>query len=1142
MIVFVLLLACSTVAAKNSRYNTDVGYSPADCKCWSVINPRTLRRMMAGSRTIPRRVLTAFAQPSFCMSNWGLSHAALDIFRREDWQKTARGYHSAGMVRSWCQPGLLQCHLYDTKPLVDICPAEVAVSTLLCALRTSQLKRTYAQLSVIGGRSMMSEPHAQLDLALDIFAVVSHCLDESEWPFTMQQIYQNYARVVNRNGLEWPRPMTFYINHKSPSNLRCPEDVPEPVKLAEPTDTPRVSCLFALTLPAEAELAETVLRTWGQRCSRISFYILDGRGTYGKLPANASEALQKNVKDLFEVYRDAFPPLERLLLRDPSTKPKTAEQKHKALHSNSIIIKVLLMFHRIYMEDLHTGNSTDWFCKVDPDSLFLVDNLRLLIRTKNISTSKPWFLSKMAYFWKALFGPFPDAGPGVCINKAALNLLGEDLTASVALRMDRMRKNLTLATLAPRQDLRRAALGDGVGHVSYDCDFLRGWGEDVVLANCFTKLGVKLHPIVFADPLGRSYFNDEKFLCQDHNYAAFSLTTPLGGGAYSLLTSVWRDSGDLWRFLPCRPAIPPIGWLMPYALGAHRYKEPKQLSDAWEDLKSGGEQCRRNSEVAGAWNPMRELLHKDALRCGREHEAEAPARSPQHRVRATELLHSWRYDLAFKLALASFLAKRHISKVPRAIVAAYFACVAAEKGEKAWLPILIWHQEQRSSKPMPDDLVPQAAWQHLGNFSMLLQRMKRFGFRREDAMPVRNWIQTGSWRRVLYWINDGAHRTSSAIVLGLKVTLVTCLLTCRPQLPKCASDWTNAFRKTSSDPLIYAWDRAYFLNRGVLEPQADLALYHGVVRVDENIHMLHLWPGGIEDLAQSEGAPNDIEPHEWIGQLLREWLGDSAVWYTKIVHLSTNAFLHYAKHAYGSEDWLQWKIPQILRQNLPFVVIWFQAPLKVARELRDRIRTMVYPDKGSRWFDVCHVTDTREQAQLLSQLLLFDHSMHMLQCATALDSCERASRSLAAAVRPSPSEPVPGVPLHDEDLAVEGSAVLEFYGIRKRREPELDLVFERGSAAATAMKASCGEHEACHGVSFDDHSPDSVWFQFHDKPIEDLLYSPWNVGYCYGLKFIALPRLLEYKLKRGQHTVYGQSFEKDLADADSIVNLKCSIG
>lgn len=332
---------------------------------------------------------------------------------------------------------------------------------------------------------------------------------------------------------------------------------------------------------------------------------------------------------------------------------------------------------------------------------------------------------------------------------------------------------------------------------------------------------------------------------------------------------------------------------------------------------------------------------------------------------------------------------------------------------------------------------------------------------------------------------------------------------------------------------------------------ADLAMYHGLIGATDGVHLVNVWPYGVGRVRRYQP---EAEPVNTVKGWLADLLGDTAVWHAKAVALPRRGLVHYAVHTFGWVDWLQHKIYQILDDDQPLVVVWVRAASAgVAHGVAHKLALKLHRKGHRRFSDTVFVTHTREQTQLLSQLLLFEQSLHALRCAPQLSLCAAASAALASASKLPRREPVVGVALHSEDVAVDGDAVLDWYAISDQNTsttgPGIGLVFDAAAQAPpgidTALAGRC-DSDRCKGFVFRDHSTQSSAFAFHEVDMSTLLYAPERIGYCYGLKFVALTQLARYKRHRGQHAVSPEkkgvldSWLRDFHDEARIGALPCS--
>lgn len=250
------------------------------------------------------------------------------------------------------------------------------------------------------------------------------------------------------------------------------------------------------------------------------------------------------------------------------------------------------------------------------------------------------------------------------------------------------------------------------------------------------------------------------------------------------------------------------------------------------------------------------------------------------------------------------------------------------------------------------------------------------------------------------------------------------------------------------------------------------------------------------------------------------------------MYLSPRAMSHYAAHAFGNIDWLQYKLVQI-QQDAPMLAIWIQVDKGTASKVRHQMELKLFRKSHVRFGDAVFVTHHPTQAQLLSQLLLFPQSLHALDCAPVLSHCSRVSKALAAAQPSAPPEVVTDIVLHPESLAVDGPSVLGWYGLHSQEQPAVGLVFDGAAtpgSARLALQNSCATGH-CQGIRFSDRSSNYLSGTVDDTTVNNLLYSQQSVGYCYGLKFVGLHALASYLKK--------STLASDLEEAAAIDSFQC---
>lgn len=347
--------------------------------------------------------------------------------------------------------------------------------------------------------------------------------------------------------------------------------------------------------------------------------------------------------------------------------------------------------------------------------------------------------------------------------------------------------------------------------------------------------------------------------------------------------------------------------------------------------------------------------------------------------------------------------------------------------------------------------------------------IKTFGFSNAHPVPV---VHKKEGKEL--WISDGAHRSAISIALGLENVPIHC----------------EKKKKTRK------WDWQYFHRRGFPGALIDLSVYHFLLH-SENVFMLNIWPQGtpaIDKLNTSLSTVIDI---------LRVEGGKVVYW--KEVWLNLNAHAMFVHMAYGNVKWLHQQQQRTFEANYPmFCVFAIFQNQKQAYSSWKKVRAHLFR-KSIGYKQTAHMTSGHGDLLLLARQLLFANSLHYMNHSSGQgkESCYEASKYLASIPSLSAQVTTQGMPLHNEFFSVDTGSVMGFYGLRIGTD--FDLVFN-----------SHLHSRECKIVSNKilSHADDTVWFSFHNASVEDILYNPENVGYCYGLKFVSLGAVLSYKRRR----------------------------
>lgn len=415
---------------------------------------------------------------------------------------------------------------------------------------------------------------------------------------------------------------------------------------------------------------------------------------------------------------------------------------------------------------------------------------------------------------------------------------------------------------------------------------------------------------------------------------------------------------------------------------------------------------------------------------------------------ASDLFHEDRFDLLVKLLYIRFV---HRSRVERLFKVPSVALDAYLQHEK------VWNRFREDWKRNPHDF--QSAFEE--TYSSVVQN----GFLPAHAIPVV--LEKGSGQ---VWLKNGAHRSAIAIALGLDSIPVYCV--------------NGSTRK---------WDWRFFHRRGLPRSFIDAAVYH-FLHNTQDVFMLNIWPSGLQAMEKLGVQLSKVL------EVLRRNSGKVMYW--KDVSLNFAAHSMYVHMAYGNTGGLAQKQNQTYVSNYSMMCIFVLfRDRKIAQKARKEVRSLVHLVTEKK-IDNTYMTTRQEDLLLLSRQILFSNALHYMNFSSAEGkvACRQASINLASMKSLRTTEATPGMPLHVDHFSVDGGSVLNFYGLRPRTK--CDLIYDN-QLQVTNCKV-CGEE-----IGIRDIGTRRFWYE--NVSIEDILYNPQNVGYCYGLKFVALKQVLSRK-------------------------------
>jgi len=329
-------------------------------------------------------------------------------------------------------------------------------------------------------------------------------------------------------------------------------------------------------------------------------------------------------------------------------------------------------------------------------------------------------------------------------------------------------------------------------------------------------------------------------------------------------------------------------------------------------------------------------------------------------------------------------------------------------------------------------------------FHHLLKEIKKSGFNRDQTL-----IPLSSNGTIV----NGAHRVACAIFLNKDVSCV------------------------ELEVRDYLYDYRFFYRRNISNEILDAAVTK-FVEYANNIYIAFIWPSSKSHWQTVE----EIIPN---------------IVYRKEVKLNYNGAHNLLSQIYYEEEWLgsvennflgaKGKLVECFTSFDPVKVIVFQADnLKSVQKIKEHFREVFDIGKHS-----IHITDTKEEAQHVSQVIFNDNSIHFLNYAKpnrCFSTHEKINIFKAFMQQNN---------IDAKNILLDASLVLSAYGLREAKD--IDYLC-RGNKKILKKYTDINDHDEVL-VHYD-----------HSK--NELIYNPKYHFYFNGLKFVSFPQL--YKMKRNR--------------------------
>jgi hypothetical protein len=299
-------------------------------------------------------------------------------------------------------------------------------------------------------------------------------------------------------------------------------------------------------------------------------------------------------------------------------------------------------------------------------------------------------------------------------------------------------------------------------------------------------------------------------------------------------------------------------------------------------------------------------------------------------------------------------------------------------------------------------------------------------------------------------IINGAHRSAVSILLKKKVFVID----------------------TEDRDMIC--DYNYFYERKVPEEIIEIAV-NTFIDFAKNIYIAFLWPSGIQNHDQS----------------LKQFKN---ILYKKNLNLSYNGAKNLLFELYKHMDWVDGKglsIQKKLLECFPRLdtlkVIAFQAKdISEVREIKEKVREI-----NGIGFSSIHITDTKEEAQRISDLIFNANGLHFL------NHRKNNKNEMFINKINSFKSNLRNHSLNFDDFVLDSGIVLEAYGIRESRDIDCFTLDKNNNSM----------------LKLDFHDLELV---YHKKEKNELIYNPLLNFKYEDLKFVSFMQVFSMKSNRNE--------------------------
>lgn len=360
-----------------------------------------------------------------------------------------------------------------------------------------------------------------------------------------QEVFHNYRRFQGTylsnsefwksRSFEWQRSGSLETPRSDP---RC-----NGVTFRRPT----VHRAVMGRLPEEIALARSIMQTWGRDCDSIQMYV-------AKVPMGATTWQDRRSGIQVMNLARRYPVLQRHPDQVGHFSGDLQFMKSK-FQTTNLIRKTLAMWHWVGTQ----GPPSDFVCRLDPDTLFLVDRFRTYLHRHCLRKNSMVYLGQVLHYMQRHVGAFPDGGSGICLPWKATQKFASLLEERV----------------------HQYAGGDQATGLPESCQMLPGHFDDVVTGLCFQIMDLLPHHALQSSS-GQYLFNGD--MVPQH-------TTGTLNGSFAN----WSFFRRLHHLFQCEThcedcscsSINPEFWVdEKTAITFHRYKNATGMRLAYHQLRA----------------------------------------------------------------------------------------------------------------------------------------------------------------------------------------------------------------------------------------------------------------------------------------------------------------------------------------------------------------------------------------------------------------------------------------------------------------------------------------------------------------------------------------------------------------------------